>query len=149
MKLLRGRTAAIAAMLVLAAGCGKMPFMGGADRTVALENSGKSPAARGEVAVQTDDNQNSQIDVSVEHMAPPENLTPPSANYYVWAQTPDGRTDMIGQLALDEDQSASLRAMTPLQKFRILITAEDQPLPQQPSENVILSSNTVTTAPGR
>lgn len=138
----------LSALLLLSA-CAKMPFMGGAERTVALENSGMAPAARGEVAVQSDANNNSEIDVSVEHMAPPESLTPPSANYYVWAQTPDGRSDMIGQLTLDEDQSGRLRSTTPLQKFKIIITAEDTPLPDGPSDKIVLSSNTVTAAPAR
>src|SRR5215213_3080912 len=44
------------------------------------------PAARGEVDVGRDKNGNTKVELKVEHLAAPENLTPPKAAYIVCFQ---------------------------------------------------------------
>ena len=44
------------------------------------------PAARGELDVGHDKNGNTRVEMEVEHLAAPENLTPPRAAYVVWFQ---------------------------------------------------------------
>ena len=44
------------------------------------------PAARGQVDVGRDKNGNTKVEIEVEHLAAPENLTPPRSAYVVWFQ---------------------------------------------------------------
>lgn len=120
---------ATATCLVLVAGCAtKVPFV----------RSQFVPAAEAQAKVNHDDNGNAQIDLKVRHLARPENLTPPKSTYVVWAETPGGRVVNLGQLVVDDDLDGRFRTVTPLQEFRLLITAEDIPMAREPSQQIVL-----------
>jgi hypothetical protein len=85
------------------------------------------PGARGEVAVSQDKNGNTELRMTVQHLANPENLTPPQSVYVVWLQERDGYAESRGQLKVDKNLNASFKAVTPLKNADIFVTAEQDP----------------------
>jgi hypothetical protein len=61
----------------------------------------------------------------------------------VWAQASDGKNMPLGQLTVGADRRARLKATTPTQIFRIIVTAEDTPTPKFPSPQIVFSSNMI------
>jgi len=128
-------------LLALLAGCSSLPSLMGVNKQrVDLQNSSISPAAQGKVTINTDRNDNVNISLKVEHLAPPENLEPPRLAYVVWAQTPDGKNFNLGQLQVNTDREAELYTTTSLQNFRLIVTAEKQSTTETPSDEVVLAS---------
>jgi hypothetical protein len=57
--------------------------------------------------------------------------------YVLWAVSPQGRADNLGELTLDEHGSSKLKATTELQTFGLLVTAEPYFAVTQPSSLVV------------
>lgn len=123
---------------------GLLFFVVGCAQTVAMRASSDVPAALGETKVLKDNNGNSVIAIEVNHLAPPENLNPRKAVYVVWAQAPQGRTTNLGQMTVGANRVGKFRSVTPLQQFRILITAEDIPAVSAPGKQEILMTDVFT-----
>ena len=98
------------------------------------------PAAEATAKITQDANDNAEISLRVQYLAPPQNLNPPKAMYVVWAETPAGRATNLGRLAIKNGRRGTFRGVTPLHEFRLLITAEDLPLTETPSPYVVLST---------
>jgi hypothetical protein len=113
----------------------------GCSQQVAFRETPDAPAALGQAKVSTDGNNNTRIALNIEHLAPPQNLTPPKSVYVVWAEAPEGKTANLGQIVVGSDRSAEFQAVTPLKVFRILITAEDRALARSPSQQVVLTTD--------
>jgi hypothetical protein len=124
----------ISAVTMLGLGCAQK---------VALRNSPDVPAAVGEAKITRDENKNSVVEVDIQHLVPPDTLKPPKKVYGAWAQSPDGKNMNLGQLKVGEDRRARLKATTPMQRFRIIVTAEDTPTATFPSPNIVFSSNMI------
>ncbi len=124
----------ISAVTMLGLGCAQK---------VTLRNSPDVPAAVGEAKITRDENRNSVVEVDIQHLAPPENLKAPKKVYVVWAQSPDGKNMSLGQLKAGADRRARMKATTPMQMFRIIVTAEDTPTPTFPSPQIVFSSNMI------
>jgi hypothetical protein len=124
----------ISAITMLGLGCAQK---------VALRNSPDVPAAVGEAKIIRDENRNAVVEVDIQHLAPPDNLKPPKKAYTVWAQSPDGKNMNLGQLTVDADRRGRLKGTTPMQVFRIIVTAEDTPTATFPSPRIVFSSNMV------
>ena len=124
----------ISAVTMLGSGCAQK---------VTLRNSPDVPAAVGEAKITRDENKNAVVEVDIQHLAPPDNLKPPKKIYVVWAQAPDGKNMNFGQLTVGADRRARLKATTPMQMFRIIVTAEDSPTATFPSPQIVFSSNRV------
>jgi hypothetical protein len=113
----------------------------GCSQTVALRETPEAPAAIGQAKISTDDNNNTRIELKIEHLAPPQNLTPPKSVYVVWAEPPDGKPINLGQVVVGQDRDASFETVTPLKVFRVFLTAEDRPLPDAPSPQVVVATD--------
>ena len=124
----------ISAVMMLGLGCAQK---------VTLRNSPDLPAAVGEAKITRDDNRNAVVEVDIQHLAPPDNLKPPKKVYVVWAQAPDGKNMPLGQLPVGADRRGRLKATTPMQNFRIIVTAEDTPTSKFPSPQIVFSSNMI------
>jgi hypothetical protein len=118
-------------------------FGSGCAQKVALRNSPDVPAAVGEAKITRDDNKNAVVEMDIQHLASPENLKPPKKVYMAWAQASDGKNMPLGQLTVGADRRTRLKATTPMQMFRIIVTAEDTPTPKFPSPQIVFSSNMV------
>src|SRR5436305_14260620 len=73
------------------------PLSSGKDFHMTADQS--VPAASGIVHAQRDkDNGNTKLDIKVNHLARPSNLTPPATTYLVWVRPTDG--DAVNQGAI-------------------------------------------------
>jgi len=82
------------------------------------------PAARGKVDVGKDRNKNTEVKLSAEHLAPPDNLTPPKETYVVWIQEKGSDPENRGQLKVNKKLQAKFETVTPRTSFDIFVTAE-------------------------
>ena len=85
------------------------------------------PAARGQVDVGRDKNGNTKVELEVEHLALPENLTPPRTAYVVWFQERGSEPLNQGTLKPNKSLKATFKSVTPLKSFDVLVTAESDP----------------------
>ncbi|HYP09776.1 MAG TPA: hypothetical protein VER03_26365 [Bryobacteraceae bacterium] len=85
------------------------------------------PAARGQVDVGRDKNGNTKVEIEVEHLAPPENLTPPRTAYVVWFQERGAEPLNQGTLKPNKNLKATFKSVTPLKTFDVIVTAESDP----------------------
>ena len=98
------------------------------------------PASDVDAKVTRDANDNARVRLDIKHLAPPERLSPPKSMYIVWAQTPTGRNVNLGRLRVKKNRSARFETVTPLEKFRLLITAEDAADVATPSQQIVLGT---------
>lgn len=116
-------------------------LMFGCAQRVALRNAPDVPAAVGEAKITRDQNKNAIVDLQIEHLAPSENLQPPKKTYVVWSQAPDGKNINLGQLTVGSDRRGTLKSPTPMQVFRIIVTAENVPTAAFPSSQIVFSTD--------
>ena len=84
------------------------------------------PGARGDVEVGKDKNGNTKLKMTVQHLAVPEDLTPPKTVYVVWLQERGGTPENQGQLKVDKKLKASFETTTPSRNFDLIVTAEQE-----------------------
>jgi outer membrane protein OmpA-like peptidoglycan-associated protein len=66
--------------------------------------------------------------------------------YVLWAVSPQGRPDNLGELTLDHHGNAQLKAFTDLQTFGLIVTAEPYFAVTQPGNMVVAESNSISGA---
>jgi hypothetical protein len=115
----------------------------GCAQKVALRNSPDVSTAVGEAKITRDENRNAVVEVDIQQLVPSDNLKPPKKTYTVWAQSPEGKNMNLGQLNVGADRRARLKGTTPMQVFRIIVTAEDTPTATFPSPRIVFSSNMI------
>jgi len=96
------------------------------------------PAARGEARVDSQMG-STKIDVHVDRLTPANQFGPEYLTYVLWAITPEGRAQNLGELALSGDHS-SLLATSSLQVFGLIVTAEPYFAVTQPSDVVAMEN---------
>jgi len=96
------------------------------------------PPARGEARVDSQMG-STKIDVHVNHLTPANQFGPEYLTYVLWAITPEGRAQNLGELALSGDHS-SILATTSLQVFGLIVTAEPYFAVTQPSDVVVMEN---------
>jgi outer membrane protein OmpA-like peptidoglycan-associated protein len=108
--------------------------------TVRLAGTTLRPTARGEATVERWRKRNeSEIDITIENMIPAFNYGGDYTTYVLWAITPAGQIDNLGEFRLS-GSTARLKAATPYQTFAMIITAEPHYLVKLPSRQVILEN---------
>ena len=106
-----------------------------------LTASTSVPAAKGEVEVDKDKNGNVRVNLKAEHLASPDNLTPPSTVYVVWVQDRGGDPENKGQLKVSKKLEASFETVTPSKNFDIFVTAERDSGIKTPSGTEVLRAS--------
>jgi hypothetical protein len=99
------------------------------------------PAARGQVEVDKDKNGNIRLNMKVEHLANPQNLTPPAVVYIVWLQEKGGNPENQGQLKVDKNLSARFEAVTPSTSFDLFVTGERDHSAKAPGGTEVLRTS--------
>ena len=103
------------------------------------------PNAKGEATVERWRKRNtSEIDITIENMIPAFNFGADYNTYVLWAITPAGQVDNLGEFRLS-GSSARLKAATAHQTFAMIITAEPHYLVRLPSRMVVLENLTPVT----
>jgi hypothetical protein len=95
--------------------------------------------ARGEATVQSRQGV-VQIKARFEHVAPPTGFGSGYLTYALWAISPDGRAQNLGELVLDAANKGKLDVSTNLQAFALIVTAEPYFAVTQPSDVVVMEN---------
>lgn len=102
------------------------------------------PAARGQVKVDSDDNNNSEVTVKVEHLAPADRVYPGATNYVVWIQPAGADTfQNVGALRVNEDLEGTHKTTVPYKDFRVIVTPEMGNMAQAPTGPTIFDQRVV------
>lgn len=75
-----------------------------------------------------------------ENVPPPTRFGQQYLTYVVWAISPDGRAQNLGELALNASNKGKLTTSTPLQTFAMIVTAEPYYSVTQPSDVVVMEN---------
>jgi outer membrane protein OmpA-like peptidoglycan-associated protein len=110
--------------------------------TIPFAGTTLRPTAKAEATVERWRKRNeSEIDIKVENMIPAYNYGGDYTTYVLWAITPAGQVDNLGEFRLSGTSgSGRLKAATPHQTFAMIITAEPHFLVKLPSPKVILEN---------
>lgn len=96
------------------------------------------PAATARAEVSQDKNGNTLVDLKVEHLAPPQNLTPSKSVYVVWIQPRGAAPIKQGQLKVNDKLNGEFKTPTSYKVFKIFVTAENSASVSSPSGQEVL-----------
>jgi flagellar motor protein MotB len=80
------------------------------------------------------------IDAQFRNVPPPTRFGAQYLTYVVWAISPDGRAQSIGELVPNGADKGHLIASTPMQSFALIVTAEPYFSVSQPSDVVVMEN---------
>jgi outer membrane protein OmpA-like peptidoglycan-associated protein len=120
---------------------------GGVSRVIFIGTQA-APAAQGEAKVQAKQGV-TNIELKVSNMPQPTTLGTELLTYVLWAISPDGRSINLGEVLVDKQGQAQLKATTQLQTFSMIVTAEPYFAVRIPSEIVVLENDTTKSTKGK
>jgi outer membrane protein OmpA-like peptidoglycan-associated protein len=107
---------------------------------VDLKGNELMPQASGEAKVEAKGGVTT-IEVEVKGLWPqPTKLGAELLTYVLWAVSPDGRSNNLGEMLVDEDGEGKMEVTSQLQTFSMIVTAEPYFSVRQPSEMVVLEN---------
>lgn len=129
------QTFAVALMALGVIGCAS-------SSRVRLVGGPQAPAAEGAVKLSTGPNANTRLNISVQHLAPPERVAAGATVYVVWARPIEqgAAPQNLGALQINGNLEGVLDTVTPLRNFELLVTAEQAAPVLQPTGAPILSA---------
>jgi hypothetical protein len=110
-------------------------------KKVMFQTSSVIPAARGEVAVKSDKNNNYDIELQISYLAEPERLDPPKKTYVVWMTSEDNNPINLGQIVGSSKLKVKFETVSSSKPRKIFITAEDDATIQYPGNMIVLETN--------
>jgi hypothetical protein len=113
---------------------------GGGTRSYNVVGTQRDPGAEGTIQVERIEGGNHLVTASLQHMTPPERLGNGLTTYVMWFRDQRGQSTKASLLEYDPgDRSGRATATTPLNRFRLIVTAERNGRVAEPSENVIFN----------
>jgi outer membrane protein OmpA-like peptidoglycan-associated protein len=99
------------------------------------------PEARGEASV-TANTGATRISLKFDHLSNPAQFGTEYLTFVLWAITPEGRAERLGEVTLKDanSKSAGLYATTDLQSYGMIVTAEPYFSVSQPSDVVVMEN---------
>jgi hypothetical protein len=97
------------------------------------------PNARGEAIVEPKKGA-TVLKLRFSDVPPANQFGPQFLTYVVWAISPEGRSQNIGELTLNGSNEGKLTTSTPLQTFAMIVTAEPYYSVTQPSDVVVMEN---------
>ncbi len=123
------------------------------DETIVVPFRGTTrfPRMKGEARVKRNGRSGTRIELSVEKMPRPFELGAGYATYVLWAISPDGQMDNLGEIKRSGFGFIDSKIMvtTPLQTFALIITAEPHFLVSRPSQEIMLENLYPTAENGK
>jgi hypothetical protein len=108
---------------------------------VALMTSASSvPSANGTVTTGHDRNNNTTVDMKVQHLAHPSALTPSAIVYVVWVQANGHSAENQGELVVDDNLNGRFKGSTPYEQFSIFVTSEQSAQVRIPTGEQLLTA---------
>ena len=105
---------------------------------IGFQGSPLLPLAKGQARV-TSERGRIAIDAEFKHLEPAQKFGAEYLTYVIWAITPEGKANNLGEVLLDEDRS-KLSVTTSLQTFGLIVTAEPYYAVSEPSDAVVLEN---------
>lgn len=123
------------------------------DQQVLLQFRGTTrfPRMKGDAKIKRTSRNGTEIEVSVSKMPRPFELGAGYATYVLWAISPDGQADNLGEIKRRGffEFDSKISVTTPLQTFALIITAEPHFLVKRPSQTIMLENLNPYTMSGR
>lgn len=109
---------------------------------VQFRGTTRFPRMKGSATIERTARKNTLIKLHVENMPRPFELGPGYATYVVWAVSPEGQFDNLGEIKRSGTSfiDSKVEVTTPLQTFAILITAEPHYRVTRPSQQIMLEN---------
>lgn len=109
---------------------------------VQFRGTTRFPRMKGSASVQRTARRGTTVKLHVENMPRPFELGSGYATYVVWAVSPEGQTDNLGEIKRSGSFfiDSKIEVTTPLQTFAIIITAEPHFLVTRPSQQIMLEN---------
>ncbi|MEP6925771.1 MAG: OmpA family protein [Pyrinomonadaceae bacterium] len=101
------------------------------------------PRLKGQARIERKNKTGTKVNISLENLPRPYELGGAYTTYILWAITPEGRADNLGELKYRSGsafQNPRGEFTTPLQTFALIVTAEPHYLVKEPSRAVILEN---------
>ena len=101
------------------------------------------PLAKGEATVESKKGTAVRIQAKFEKLEPAARFGPEFLTYVLWAVSPEGRADNLGEIAVEgagSSSKAKLDCTAQLQAFALIVTAEPYFAVTQPSEVVVVEN---------
>ena len=122
----------------------------GKSTDIRMDGTPLAPRLKGKAKVATDGG-NAAIEIEFDDLPPAIKVAPGYATYVLWAITPDGRTENLGEFPWRGDPK--MKASLPVQRFALIVTAEPysavaRPSPRIVSENKLKDGEDVATTGG-
>ena len=124
---------------------------------VQFRGTTRFPRMKGEAKIKRTSRNGTEIDLSVSKMPRPFELGAGYATYVLWAISPEGQVDNLGEIKRRGffEFDSRMSVTTKLQTFALIITAEPHFLVTRPSQEIMLenlspyttSGKTITTTP--
>ena len=116
------------------------PFSSSKDYHMVADQS--VPAASGTVHAERDkDNQNTKLDIKVNHLARPSNLNRSATTYLVWIRPSGGAAVKQGAIGVDKNLKGEMHTVTVAKNFEIFITPEQSDTVTVPSAVEVLQTH--------
>lgn len=97
------------------------------------------PAAKGEATVENKRG-STLVNAHFEKLPAPQRFGLSYLTYVLWAISPDGRAQNLGEIFLDTKENGKLTATSNLQAFALIVTAEPHFSVSQPSDAVVMEN---------
>lgn len=114
------------------------------DATVNVRFRGTTrlPRLKGEAKIRRTGRRGTRVELAVENLPRPFELGGPYTTYILWAITPEGRVDSLGEIKRNGSFifNSKVDVTTPLQTFALIVTAEPHFLVRTPSRMVVLEN---------
>lgn len=111
-------------------------------KNIEFENSNVVPAARGDISVKKNKNNNYNIQIEISYLAEPERLQPPKKYYVVWLSSEQNQIPLnIGQIVGTSKLHVKFESVSSSKPKRIFVTAEDDVSTQYPGQYVVLETD--------
>ncbi len=124
---------------------------------VQFRGTTRFPRMKGDAKMRRTSRNGTEIELSVSKMPRPFELGAGYATYVLWAISPDGQADNLGEIKRRGffEFDSRISVTTPLQTFALIITAEPHFLVRRPSQEIMLenlspyapSGKTIATTP--
>jgi outer membrane protein OmpA-like peptidoglycan-associated protein len=108
----------------------------GGSTTVDIKGTELMPEAKGRAKVDSKAGR-LQVNVDLSRLGPASKFGPQYLTYVLWAITPEGRANNLGEIVPDSDGKSSVDVTTDLQAFGLIVTAEPYFSVTRPSNEVV------------
>src|SRR3984893_14726939 len=108
----------------------------GGSTTVDIKGTDLMPEVNGKAKVDSKAGR-LQINVELSKLGPASKFGPQYLTYVLWAITPEGRAQNLGEIVPNSDGKSSFKVTTDLQAFGLIVTAEPYFAVTRPSNEVV------------